>query len=181
MVCSSALERLIHVVPKVCALWEQDGFEAYVNGLVFDSRDGQRQGLPADVQAELMFLVELRIAKRALTWSEAAGLPFREVFLQYLEKAQKTSVVESRAGDAWADPHARQSLSLALYGKWVTAMREGRDPAQVRSLRAAAEKNDPGARNVPECALNFPPMKFVADALDGLGNARRRDPTQHDC
>jgi len=110
MVCSSALERLIHVVPKVCALWEQDGFEAYVNGLVFDSRDGQRQGLPADVQAELMFLVELRIAKRALTWSEAAGLPFREVFLQYLEKAQKTSVVESRAGDAWADPHARQSL-----------------------------------------------------------------------
>src|SRR6185295_1346184 len=101
MVCSSALERLIHVVPKVCALWEQDGFEAYVNGLVFDSRDGQRQGLPADVQAELMFLVELRIAKRALTWSEAAGLPFREVFLQYLEKAQKTSVVESRAGDAW--------------------------------------------------------------------------------
>jgi len=78
-------------------------------------------------------------------------------------------------------PHARQSLSLALYGKWVTAMREGRDPAQVRSLRAAAEKNDPGARNVPECALNFPPMKFVADALDGLGNARRRDPTQHDC
>jgi Tfp pilus assembly protein PilF len=78
-------------------------------------------------------------------------------------------------------PHARQSLSLALYGKWVTAKREGRDPQEVRALLAAAEKNDPGARNVPDCALAFPPMRFVADGIDGLGNVRRRDPTEHNC
>jgi hypothetical protein len=106
----AALERLRHVVPRVCELWEQDGFDVYVNGLIADSRDGARQGFPADVQAELMFLIELRIAKRALVWSENAGLPFKEVFLQYLEKAQKTAVVTTPEKGAWADPHARQSM-----------------------------------------------------------------------
>ena len=107
---AAALERLIHVAPRVCALWEKDEFDAYVNQLLVDSRDGQRQGLPADVTAELVFLTELRIAKRAVVWADAAGLPFREVFLQYLEKAQKTVVADAPEKGAWADPHARQSI-----------------------------------------------------------------------
>jgi hypothetical protein len=78
-------------------------------------------------------------------------------------------------------PHARESLSLALYGRWVAAMRSGAKPAEVRALLKAAQDNDPGARHVPDCALNFPPMKPVADAIDGLYAKRRRDPTLQDC
>ena len=78
-------------------------------------------------------------------------------------------------------PHARQSLSLALYGKWAMAVREGRDPAEVRALLAAAKANDPTARNVPTCALEWPPMQFVADGLQGLYNRNYRDPTLQNC
>jgi hypothetical protein len=78
-------------------------------------------------------------------------------------------------------PHARQSLSLALYGKWVAAVRSGASPAEVRALLKAAQANDPDARNVPDCALNWPPMKAVADAIEGLYARRRRDPTLQDC
>ena len=78
-------------------------------------------------------------------------------------------------------PHARGSLSLALYGKWAKAVREGRDPSEVRALLAAAQKNDPGARQVPTCALGWPPMQFVADALQGLYHRNYRDPTLRNC
>jgi tetratricopeptide (TPR) repeat protein len=78
-------------------------------------------------------------------------------------------------------PHARQSLSLALYGQWVMAVREGRDPAQVRALLARARANDPDARNVPTCALESPGLKFVADGLQGLYNRNYRDPTLQNC
>jgi hypothetical protein len=78
-------------------------------------------------------------------------------------------------------PHARESLSLALYGKWAVAKRSGRDLTEVRALLDAAEANDPGAAHVPECALTWPPMKFLADSLDALGVKRRRDADTHDC
>jgi hypothetical protein len=78
-------------------------------------------------------------------------------------------------------PHARESLSLALYGKWAVAKRSGRDSTEVRALLAAAEANDPGAAHVPECALTWPPMKFLADSLDALGVKRRLDADTHDC
>ena len=77
--------------------------------------------------------------------------------------------------------HARQSLSLALYGKWAVAVKEGRDPAQVRALLAAAQANDPTARNVPTCALEYPPLRFVADGLQGLYRKNYRDPTLQNC
>jgi tetratricopeptide (TPR) repeat protein len=78
-------------------------------------------------------------------------------------------------------PHARQTLSLALYGKWAVAKRAGRDTRQVRVLLDAAQANDPGARNVPVCALEYPPMKYLADSLMALGAMLRRDPTQQKC
>jgi hypothetical protein len=78
-------------------------------------------------------------------------------------------------------PHARGSLSLALYGKWAKAVREGRDPSEVRALLAAAKKNDPDARHVPTCALGWPPLKFVADALQGLYRRNYLDPTMKNC
>lgn len=78
-------------------------------------------------------------------------------------------------------PHARQSLSLALYGKWAMAVRQGRDPAEVRALLAAAQRNDPDARNVPTCALEWPPLQFVSDGLQGLYRRNYRDPMLKNC
>jgi hypothetical protein len=78
-------------------------------------------------------------------------------------------------------PHARQTLSLALYGKWVVAKRDGRSPEEVRALLAAAQANDPDGSQVPTCALELPGLYFVADGLQGLHLRLRRDPTQQNC
>jgi hypothetical protein len=51
----------------------------------------------------------------------------------------------------------------------------------VRALLAAAQKNDPGARNVPTCALERPPLKYVADGLQGLYRRNYLDPTMKNC
>jgi tetratricopeptide (TPR) repeat protein len=78
-------------------------------------------------------------------------------------------------------PHARQTLSLALYGKWVDAKRQGRSPEEVRALLAAAQANDPDGSQVPACALELPGLYYVADGLQSLHLRMRRDPTQQNC
>jgi hypothetical protein len=92
------LERLPHVVNKVCLLWGQPECDAYINRLIMDSRDGSRQGLPWEAALELLFLAELSVAKRALVASAVTGVPFPQMFERC--RAQ-VGAVET---DLWADP-----------------------------------------------------------------------------
>jgi hypothetical protein len=106
---ASALEHLSHVVRKICDLWGKEEFDNYVNSLIFDSRDGKRQGLPYDAVEDLLFLVELAIAKRALVASELTGMPFKQAFRQFLEKAHKFAPSEPGETDnPWLNPLDRQ-------------------------------------------------------------------------
>src|SRR5262245_38107272 len=73
------IERLPHVLAKLCQLWGKPECEAYISRLVMDSRDGKRQGLPWEAAMELMFLADLSVAKRALAASEATGVPFAQM------------------------------------------------------------------------------------------------------
>jgi len=68
-------------------------------------------------------------------------------------------------------PHARQSLSLALYGKWADARRRNAGTAETAALYEVAKKNDPGAHNVPSCALDSPHLMFLKESLEKI-----RDP-----
>lgn len=76
-------------------------------------------------------------------------------------------------------PHARQTLSLARYGKWAVAKRAGKDAAVVRALLKEAQENDPGARQVPACALEWPPLAFLKQNLEALG--ARPDSSRSNC
>ena len=98
---ASALERLPHLAQKICVLWGQPEFEPFVNGLIMDSRDGTRQGLPWEAALELLFLVELSVAKRALAAANTTGVPFSQLFEQYLAQS-RAAPTSSR--DPWADP-----------------------------------------------------------------------------
>jgi hypothetical protein len=79
------LERLPHVVNKLCLLWGRPECDAYISGLIMDSRDGKRQGLPWEAAMELMFLAELSVARRALVASAATGVPFLQMFKRLRE------------------------------------------------------------------------------------------------
>src|SRR5262245_29219055 len=70
---SSALEKFDHLKSRICLLWGQKELETYIKQLIMDSRDGKRQGFPWEVAQELMFLLELSVAKRALIASETTG------------------------------------------------------------------------------------------------------------
>jgi hypothetical protein len=80
-----ALESLPHVLNKLCQLWGKPECEAYISGLIMDSRDGKRQGLPWQAAMELMFLAELSVAKRALAASAATGVPFPQMLQRFRE------------------------------------------------------------------------------------------------
>ena len=81
------LERLPHVLNKLCQLWGRPECEAYISRLIMDSRDGSRQGLPWEVAMELMFLGELSVGRRALVAAAATGVPFP----QMLKRLRETS------------------------------------------------------------------------------------------
>jgi hypothetical protein len=83
------LERLPHVVNKLCLLWGKPECDAYISGLVMDSRDGKRQGLPWEAAEELIFLADLIIAKRALAASAASGLPFPQMLKRFREASAR--------------------------------------------------------------------------------------------
>ena len=104
---ASALEQLPHLARKLCDLWGKEEFEHEVNQVIMDSRDGRRQGLPPEAMDELLFLVELVIAKRALHASESTGIPFRQAFRQHLEKSQKFATAEDYS-DPWSNPRERR-------------------------------------------------------------------------
>lgn len=63
-------------------------------------------------------------------------------------------------------PHARQSLSLALYGKWAAAKAVNKDVGAVKALYDAAKANDPDGRLIPECSLGAPGLVKLRDSLE---------------
>lgn len=73
------LERLPHVMNKVCLMWGQPECDDYINRLMMDSRDGNRAGLPWEAAQELLFLAELSVAKRALVASAVTNVPFPQM------------------------------------------------------------------------------------------------------
>jgi hypothetical protein len=74
------LERLPHVMNKLCLLWGQPECDDYISRLMMDSRDGNRQGLPWEAALELLFLTELSVAKRALVASAVTNVSFPQMF-----------------------------------------------------------------------------------------------------
>jgi hypothetical protein len=124
---TSALEQMPHLMQKLCSLWGTGEFAPFVDQIIMDARDGKRQGLPWEAAEELLFLVQLSMAKRALIASETTGLPYHQLLSQVRAAAEATG----RRGDPWADPRANRETG-----------RVGRD--RNRSRPASADSNRAG-------------------------------------
>jgi len=104
-----ALERLPHIIKRVCLLWGHPEFDSFISHLMMDSRDGKRQGLPWDVAEEILFLAELRVVKRAIVASGITGQPFWETFNQMLANAEAAQAKLQHTD--WNDPLANRDFS----------------------------------------------------------------------
>jgi tetratricopeptide (TPR) repeat protein len=74
--------------------------------------------------------------------------------------------------------HARQTLSLALYGKWARSMKDGKPASVQEPLFQAAYRNDPGGQYLPECAMRSKSLAYVFEAVASKGVELR---TSHRC
>lgn len=97
-----ALEfRLPRIAEQCTTYWGTGDFEPFIASLMMDSRDGGRQGLPWDVAQELLFLLEISIAKRAIIASQTTGMPYRQVFQSMRNNAEEAA---KNTANAWSNP-----------------------------------------------------------------------------
>lgn len=101
-----ALEhRLPRIAEQCTKYWGTGEFEPFIASLMMDSRDGARQGLPWDVAQELLFLLEISIAKRAIVAAQTTGLPYRQVFQSMRNNAEEAAKnASTAASNAWSNP-----------------------------------------------------------------------------
>ena len=135
-----ALERLPHIIKKMCLLWAHPEFDAFSAHLLMDSRDGQRAGLPWDVAEEILFLAELRVVKRAIVASDLTGQPFWETYQKMLENAEAEQ--QRRQAQAWNDPLSNTDIGRLKSDK--SALNRASIPGKSGSPSASG-KGGPGS------------------------------------
>lgn len=77
---ASAVERIGHIQQKVCMMWRSPELDTYLNALLMDSRDGQRQGFPIEVTQDLLFLTEFNKYVRAIDLARKLNIPLRDAY-----------------------------------------------------------------------------------------------------
>ena len=110
-----ALERLPHLIKKMCLLWAHPEFDSFSAHPLMDSRDGHRAGLPWDVAEEILFLAELRVVKRAIVSSDLTGQPFWETYQKMLANVDAEQQRQQAA--AWNDPLSNTDTGRLKSGK----------------------------------------------------------------
>lgn len=77
---AGALEAMTHLKQKICLMWGSPELDIFISRLIMDSRDGQRQGLPMEVGAELLFLAQINKVIRAIDLVGKQGISLKEAY-----------------------------------------------------------------------------------------------------
>ena len=81
-------------------MWCSRELDAFISSLIMDSRDGARQGLPIDVSTELLFLVGINKAVRAIDLAKKTKVNFGEAY----RLIDQSDMAPSETNNMWADP-----------------------------------------------------------------------------
>ena len=147
---AAALEAMPHLMDKICGIWGKRECESFINGLLMDSRDGARQGLPWEAAQDLLFLAELHAERRALAAAEMTGGPLNQTARPAGQAAQRTKQAPTIGGlslepmtDPWSDPRksadtSRERRPQSANANPMDAARERRP--QTRKSTSTPEK-----------------------------------------
>ena len=97
----SGLESIGHLCKKVCGIWGSRELDVFLNGIVMDSRDGGRKGLPVDVASEVVFLTGVNRMVRAIDLAQVNKIKLDEAYRLVQEGDEKMY-----RRDIWDDPSA---------------------------------------------------------------------------
>jgi hypothetical protein len=86
---------MAHLSKKVCLMWGSPELDIFISRLIMDSRDGQRQGLPIEVGAELLFLAKANKIIRAIDIATTQKVAFRYAMQLVEEGDQKRLEADS--------------------------------------------------------------------------------------
>lgn len=114
---AAALEALAHLKQKVCLMWGSPELDVFISRLIMDSRDGQRQGLPMPVAAELLFLAQTNKIVRAINLLSKQNVSLKEAYRivdqgdqQRLEADALDNPLVSRDTIVRGDPERRSGV-----------------------------------------------------------------------
>lgn len=137
--------RLPRIAEQCTKYWETPDFEPFIASLMMDTRDGARQGLPWDAAQELLFLLEISIAKRAIVAAQTTGMPYRQVFQSMRNNAEEAA---KSTANAWSNPTLNSDAQrVGMPGKPLDSALT-LDPNSV-SMKLKAKKAEE-ARKQPE-------------------------------
>lgn len=133
-----ALEyRLPRIAEQCTKYWATPDFEPFIASLMMDTRDGERQGLPWEAAQELLFLLEISIAKRAIVASQTTGMPYRQVFQSMRTNAEEAA---KSTANAWSNPALNNDAQrVGVPGKPLDAAL-ALDPNSVSAKRKRSTK-----------------------------------------
>ena len=119
-----ALESIGHIQKKVCLMWGTPELDIFISRLIMDSRDGQRQGLPVQLGAELLFLAKTNKIIRAIDLIRAhQGMTLKDA-MQHVEDGDQKRLGQ----DAFDNPMVSRDT--------VTRARDERRASQERATAA---------------------------------------------
>jgi hypothetical protein len=144
----SALEhRLPRIAEQCTAYWATPNFESFVSALMMDSRDGGRQGLPWDAAQELLFLLEISIAKRAIVAAQTTGMPYRQVFQSMRNNAEEAA---RNTANAWSNPALNNdSKDVGLPGQPLNPAL-ALDPNSVSGRKRLQQQREEAGKTPPK-------------------------------
>ncbi|MBU1645198.1 MAG: hypothetical protein KJ787_02555 [Gammaproteobacteria bacterium] len=96
---AAAVERIPHIIGKICMLWGSRELDAFFSHLLMDSRDGSRHGLPVEVANEILFLMQTNKLVRAFQLMRGSTLPLAEAY-RLVDSGDQARL----GGDAFSDP-----------------------------------------------------------------------------
>lgn len=148
----AALENIGHLTQKICGIWPSDELDTFLSRLVMDARDGERQGLPMPVAAELLFLAQANKMVRAMALGKKLSMDVKEAYRRIDEADQARLQI-----DPLDDPSVSRDTIIS---------REDRAPA-ASAMRPASAASAAGgqAQGLGQLLLMLVRSKWLAWAI----------------
>lgn len=109
----ASLETMPHLVERLTALWNTRELNTFVHGIILDSRDGERQGLPVEAAEELLFVAKLNRLIRAQEAATLLEISLQEA-LDLIDRGDRAAASHaSLADDPWEAVKHLRSRSVA--------------------------------------------------------------------
>lgn len=130
----AAIEAMPNLARKITLMWKSRELDGFIQNAVLDGRDGDRQGFPMEVGAELLFLAEINKLVRAFDLAARSKVKLGEAYRMVDQGDRET--LAPMGTSPWLDPLSVGSSRLSNIPPGRAGMSPLKTKAKKRSLIA---------------------------------------------